>query len=124
VTPKSLGFQQVAIHFGTFDFTIFVIAGPFKNVEKYARWKMDDDTISVEGRPRGLCFLRPDYCPLVWIPRRPRTSREHGSFAHEMLHAIRNMLVDWAGLPLTRDTDEAFCHAMGHGVTKALEGLR
>lgn len=126
MTPKSLGFQSVSVHFGMFDYTVIVIVGPFENVEKYVRWKYEDPTgseLNLSGRSRGLCFLRRGWVPIIWLPHRPKSPADLGTLAHEAMHAVRFMLVDHVEMPLTRDTDEAFCHAIGHLVAKTLEGL-
>lgn len=124
MNPKRLGFQTVDIHFGTFDFTTHVVVGPFVNLEQYARWKLEDPNITPSPAARGLHICRYGYVPIIWLPRKPRTPREMGTLAHELLHTIRVMLVDWVGINLNQDTDEAFCHALGMAVTKTLEGLK
>lgn len=122
---KRLGFQSVIVHFGTFDFEMRCLFGPSDNLVKYVRWAMDDEEFEWDmSRKRGAHFHRRGYGPIIWLPRRPRTPREHGTLAHEVLHVLRVMLVDWAGMPLNGDTDEAFCHAMSHAVGTILERTR
>ena len=109
---------------GTFDFDVIVIVGDYKTALKYASWKFDDRETDLEGWdmnyiPRGKCFFRQGYVPVVWIPRKPRTAREHATYAHECLHAVF-LLFEWAGLPLTRDTEEVMTHAMAHLITNGI----
>ena len=73
---------------------------------------------------RGRYFYRPGYVPIIWIPCKPRTPVEYGTLGHEVLHAVRLMLFDWAGIPLSAQTDEVYCHAIGHAMRKILEALR
>lgn len=122
---KRCGFRTVDIHFGAFDYTVHVIAGPGKQVAKYVRWKLDDPTYDFEySGQRGLHFSRLGWVPIVWLPRPPRTAREYGTLAHEMLHAVRFMFQTHINIPFNYDTDEAYCHALGHAVTKTIEALR
>lgn len=122
---KRCGFRTVDIHFGTFDYTVHVIVGPGKNVVKYIRWKLDDPECDWKySGQRGAFFSRRGWVPVVWIPRQPRTAREYGTLAHEMLHAVRSMLQDHIGIKHNYDTDEAYCYALGHAVSKTIEALR
>lgn len=121
-----LGLREVTVHFGAFDYTMTCLVGPPDNIEKYVRWKFDDHAPDRSWRvsgSRGMYFCHRGHAPIVWIPRRRRTPREYGTLAHEVMHVVRMMLVDWAGMPLTIDTDEAFCHALGYAVTAILEAL-
>jgi hypothetical protein len=123
--PRALGLQEVVVHFGAFDYLLTCVAGPPKNVGRYIAWKFDDPGYDCDlSEARGRFFYRKGWAPVIWIPRKPRTPEEHGTLSHELLHALREMLVDWAGMPLNVDTDEAFCHAMGHGVRTILAGLK
>lgn len=112
------------VHMGMFDFSVIVLVGDYAEAVKYVLWKFEDTESTVEGfdrgyPPRGQCFFRRGYVPVVWIPRRPRTRREHATFAHECLHAVWH-LFDWAGLPITVDNEEVMAHALGHLVTHGL----
>lgn len=127
MNPKRLGFQAIDLHFGMFDFDVHVIVGNKReNVQRYVEWKIGQPfDVPWEGERRlGAFFSAPHCVPVIWLPRKPRTTGEIGTLAHEMLHAVRMMLVDWAGVELNRDTDEAFCHAIGYGVRTVLEKVR
>lgn len=127
MNPKRLGFQSIEVHFGTFDYRLFVIIGAPDNVLKYARWKMDNPMIGLGldiRNQRGLCFVKSGWMPLLWLPRKPRSAADIGVLAHELIHAITVMLVDWVGLKLSDDTDEVFAHAMGYAVTEILTKLK
>lgn len=124
---QQLGFKSVDVHFGTFDFSMNVIVGPHKNLHKYLQWKFEDEDVP-KPRPANsvyaMFYACDGYVPVIWLPRVPRKSRDYAALAHEILHALRYMLVDWAGIPLTRDTDETFCHAMSHAMWQTLEKLK
>lgn len=125
MNPKRLGFQSIVVNFGTFEYEMECLFGPSDNLVKYVRCAMDDSEFDWDTqRKRGGHFSRRGYCPIIWLPRRPRTSREHGTLAHEVLHALRFILVDWAGMELNSYTDETFCHAMSHAVGTILERSR
>lgn len=125
MNPSRHGLKAIRVHFGTFDFSFICLAGPYVNVEKYVAWKFDDPGYKVDCpyEPRGRVFFRQGYVPVLWIPRRPRTAREHGTLAHEVLHVV-GFLMEWADITYAKNNDEIFCHAVGHAVTHILEGLR
>ncbi len=119
-----LGLREVTVHFGTFDFEMICIAGPCTGVRDYVRWKHDlPDFEFNRGAGHGLFFFRRGYVPIIWIRRRPRTAREYGTLAHELIHVLQYMLVGWAGIHLNEDTDEVFAHAMGRAMTRILQEL-
>lgn len=69
---------------------------------------------------RGKCFFRGGYVPIIWIPKKPRTAREHATLAHECLHVIFH-LFEWANIPITRDTEEVMTHSMAYLITNAIK---
>lgn len=109
---------------GAFDFEVIVVVGDYKTTLAYVSWKFDDKDTDLEAFdqeyiPRGRCFFRRGYVPVIWIPRKPKTPREHATLAHESLHAVFH-LFEWANLPLTRDTEEVMTHSMSHIITNAI----
>lgn len=116
------GFKEKEIHMGLFDFTIVVIFGDYKNIDKYIQWKFDDKDFNSSDslKPRGKTFCRVGYVPVIWLPKKPRTSREYGILAHEAFHAIFNMFT-WANIPLTEDTEEVVAHSLSHIVNEVLK---
>lgn len=126
MNPKRLGFKSIDVHFGMFDFTMNVIVGPGANVAKYLAWKFDTNDFPAfdPDRAHAMYFMAPGYVPVIWLPRKPTKPREIAALAHEILHVLRHMLVDWAAIPLTRDTDETFCHAMSFAMNETLENLK
>lgn len=124
MNPSKLGLKKFDVHFGTFEYTVCCIVGPYESAKKYARWKMDDPDIRfADTAPRGMCLTSEGWVPILWIPRAPRTAREYGSLAHEVLHAVTYMLNSWTNVRLTLDSDEVYCHAVGHLMTSILESL-
>lgn len=122
---QRLGFRTLDVHFGMFDFSLTVIVGPHQGIGKYLRWKFEEEfPLDFDAsRAHAMYFMSPNRSPVIWLPRPPRKPREIAALAHELLHAIRYMLTDWAAVPLTRDTDETYCHAMSFAMNRILEEL-
>lgn len=122
---KWKGITENRVHMGAFDFSVIVIVGDYKTACAYTLWKLKDKETNLEEydmdyEPRGKCFFRRGYIPIIWIPRKPKTHREHATFAHECLHAVFH-LFEWASIPLTRDTEEVMTHSMAHLITNGLK---
>jgi hypothetical protein len=121
---KWKGITEKRVNMGAFDFDIIVVVGDYKTACAYALWKFEDKETNLEDFdngyiPRGKCFFRIGYVPVIWIPKIPRTKREHATFAHECLHAIFH-LFDWANIPITRETEEVMAHSMAHLITNGI----
>jgi hypothetical protein len=114
------------IHMGCFDCTVRVVVGDFDLAERYVYWLYDKDPPPEQnqGGVRGRFYSHQDRIPVIWIPRRPRTPREHATVAHEALHATWWVMHQWAGMPFSDDTEETFTHALGHLVNWILEGSK
>jgi len=122
---KWKGITEKTIHMGVFDFSVIVIIGDYTTACAYVSWKLEDKETDLKSfdvgyEPRGKCFFRQGYVPVIWIPKRPKTAREHATLAHESLHAVFH-LFEWANIPLTRDTEEVMTHAMAHIITNAVK---
>jgi len=123
---SELKLKEIRISMGMFDFDVICVVGNYENAVKYSAWKFEDDFVIELGessnknyKPRGKCFFRAGYVPVIWMPQRPKTPREIATLAHECLHAVFHLL-DWAAIPATRDTEEVITHAQAHLVTNIL----
>lgn len=118
--------RVIRLHFGAFDYSAWVLVGPAKPAEKWLEKYFGVPIHEIPCPPagRGAYWVRGAQSPVVWLPKAPASPAEYGTLAHELLHLIRGMLVDWAGMPLTSETDEAFCHSMGYAVRTVLAELR
>lgn len=119
------GLYEKRIHMGVFDFEVIVITGKYEDACKYVSWKFEDketDLMSWDNGyiPRGKCFFRRGYVPVVWVPRKPRNAREWATLSHECLHAVFH-LFEWVNLPINRDTEEVMAHAMAHLIAGAFK---
>lgn len=115
---KQLGLREYWVHMGLFDFTVLVVTGESKKLNEYLAWKYEDGGFDLESLDRGYecrgrCFYKKGYVPIVWVPRKPRTAREQGTFAHECTHAVFHMF-EWAGLSINRETEEVMTHSIAH----------
>ena len=126
---SQLGLKEVRTSMGLFDFDVMAVVGNYDKACKYVAWKFEDGEVEELGlesnfgyEPRGKCFFRSGYVPVVWIPRKPKTPREHATLAHECLHAVFH-LFEWSALPISRDTEEVMTHSMAHLVNNILEKL-
>jgi len=121
---KRCGLREYELSFAVFHWTIILVVGPMVGLEDYLRWKLDvpDWPLNPKHNPGGLTLYKAGQCPIVWLPRRPVTAREHGFLAHEMLHAI-GYLVQHIGIELNDATEEVFCYSLGHGVEEALRQM-
>lgn len=120
------GLSEIRVSMGMFLYDIICVVGPFKNLEKYLRWKFENNGKMPEewtnSNPKGLCCYSPGYVPVIWLPEKPKTTEQHGTLAHEAFHAMYH-LFDWAGMKVTRDTEEVMAHGIGHIVRTILEAL-
>ncbi len=117
--------RRMRIHLGAFDFTLWAVVGEdHAAVLRFVAAKLEDETLvggSFDGC-RGRVFLRDGYTPVLWIPRRPRTPREHATLAHEALH-VTTVVMRWAGIPFGPDSEEAYAHVMAAIVAAVLERI-
>ena len=120
-----LGFKSVIVRYEMFGKEVECIFGPIKNLAKYVNWRFEQTEIEQDGleRGRGWTFVKDGYVPICWLPRLPQTPADHGTLAHELSHALI-YLFDYIGVPVKPDTDETFCHALSHGITKVMEAKR
>jgi hypothetical protein len=117
------GLKQIVVDMGTFDYHVAVAIGPHRFLQNYVRWANCDPGYTLpddEYGAFGEVIKRRGYAPLIWIPHRPRTPREHGTLAHECAHAAIYMM-DWAGIESNLGTQELLAHAIGYLVTSVLE---
>ena len=120
---KESKLKEISVHMGMFDFEVDVIVGDYSRVVKYIQWKFEDEDFNPEDsdyEPRGLCFFCKGFEPIMWIPKKPKTPREHATLAHECLHVVFH-LFEWAKIPVTSDTEEVATHAMAHLITTILD---
>lgn len=107
------------------DYGIELIVGPARLVPAHVERKFGScpDAFDPDAPPRGMTFRGHDTQPTVWIPCVPRSPTDLGTLAHEFLHVLRDALQEWAGMPLTEETDEAWAHALGMLMRESLTWL-
>ena len=125
---KKLGIVESRTNMGLFDFSVICIWGDYEKACKYVAWKFDDKDFDASHWDngyvcRGKCFYRKGYVPVLWIPRKPRTPQEHATLAHECIYAVFH-LFEWAGMPISRDTEEVYTHSVAHLIATILEDMK
>ena len=129
VAPKAaLGrLKEIRVDLGMFDNTVICVVGPYSDLPAYVAWKHESPGAANlrcwSPEPKGAYEYSHGHKPIVWIPRKPRTPAEFGTLAHELLHAIRAIMQDWAGIHFDRDTQEVYCHAIGFCMAEVLTAL-
>jgi len=53
------------------------------------------------------------HSPVIWMPKKPKSGRELSSLAHEILHAVFEIM-DWAGVKYDKSSEEAFAYLHTH----------
>lgn len=113
---------------GMFDFGVNVVIGPKEELLSYVLYKLEVEkgsqdernlTEFIDDEKRGCHVSWRGFCPIVWIPRFPRTSREHATLSHECLHAVYRLFA-WVSMPISSDTEEVATHALAHLVDAVL----
>lgn len=117
--------QIINTHMGMFDYTVCCAIGDYEETVKFAQRRLDDNDTDFDASnkgylPRGKTFHRPGYVPIIWIPSKPASPREHATLAHEAIHAVF-CLLGWASVPIDKLNDEVIAHATGHIVNRILE---
>ena len=120
--------QEIRVQMGIFDFTVIVLIGDYSKACRRVEYKFEAKDANLERFdmgyiPRGKCFFRRGYVPIIWIPRKPKTPREQATLAHESLHSVYH-LMEWANIPMTRDTEEAVTHSMAHIINTVLSKVK
>ena len=125
---KRFGLRSVKVDFGMFNTELACVFGPPAGVQDYVRWQCSDPGLEINDmtRVRGHFFFQPQGKgpPIIYMPRVPRTPRDLGTLAHECLHAVTHVMDYYGVPPCNVDADEVYAHAIGHLMTKILEGLR
>lgn len=112
---------------GVFDYKVkLIVSEDYKEVGKYLSWNFSDETLTADTdsmkEARGRCYHKWNYCPVIWIPRRPNNSRAVATLAHEILHAVGHV-TDWANIKYCNETEEIFTHMQAYILDWALKEL-
>jgi hypothetical protein len=68
----------------------------------------------------GKTFCHSLGWPIIWLPSFPKKPIEHAFVAHEIFHAVYDLLAK-AGIRLSFDSDEAYAYLIGHITQKFYE---
>ena len=124
---KKKEFKTYKLDAGIFDVTAYaVISEDLDRVAEFVAFKHDQgDTKELkEGleSARGMFFHHPTYCPIVWLPSKPKTPREIATMSHELAH-LTSWVCRWAHIEHCEKTEETFCHLLSHLTNQLLEKL-
>lgn len=127
---KQLKLHEVNVHMGLFDFGVRFLVGDFDATAKYVAWFWEDEDAEAFANdsnigylPRGKCFYRTGFVPIIWISKVPESPREYATLSHEIIHALFH-LFDWANVPIDNSTEEVFAHAEAHLVNGFLKKIK
>ena len=111
--------KRIVIPVFNSEYKVIVVWGNEKLLQKTAKDYQypDDIPYTLDTSNRGCCFNRHECHPIIYLPKRPQTSEEIGTLAHEAVHAV-NHIFDKISEPI-RDT-EVFAHSVGAVVRKVL----
>ena len=124
---KRLNLIAIDTNMGMLDYTIRCIFGKEENAHLYIDKFFDNETYNIRvtygvNRALGVTFHKIGHIPIIWLPKPPKTPKEHATFSHEVIHAI-NYLFDWAAIPLSKATEEVFAHSVAHIINNVYEEL-
>lgn len=94
---------------------LVVITKDLYRATAFSRYVLEDYRITPEWFQfkLGLTFSREGYPIVMWLPAIPKSYEEIGIANHELTHVL-GMVMLGAGVPFTRDTQEAYAYEMSH----------
>jgi hypothetical protein len=120
--------REIPVDMGMFGFVIWCVIGPKEDLLAYVNWRHDAEDFNPLPEASGLHFSGPgnaDTGPVIWIgPRAPRSAQDIGTLAHEAVHAVREMMQDWAKMQINADTQEVLAHGVHYVVETVLKEVR
>jgi len=128
---KKFNLIEIRVDMGLFDYDVLCVIGNLSECVKYVADVFEDNSIDDDWseevnrgyEPRGRCYHRAGYVPIIWIPKVPKTAREYATLSHECMHAVFH-LFEWAAVPIDRSTEEVFGHSLAHLVTNIIQEAR
>jgi hypothetical protein len=118
--------KEFEVKWETFYFTIYVVIGPHADLQRYMRHRKIDYS-ATEFEPSSLAGLYFNgggrRRGVLWLAAAPRTPQQIGFLAHEMFHAVMD-LVKRKAFRLNTKTEEAIAYALTYGVEEVLRAVR
>lgn len=101
------------------EYKIIVCWGDSKYINKIVKsWKHERDDVNEQLLNRqGVCFYAKECHPIIALPKKPKTSEEIGTLAHEAVHAVTNIFDKIE----ETSNDEIFAHSVGAVVRGVLK---
>jgi hypothetical protein len=117
--------KEIYVEWEMFNFAVFCVIGPHEDLANYIPYR-HKRSYDAPTNPdiSGLYFSALPKCDgILWLAKSPRRPAQIGYLAHEMGHAVLN-LVQRAGIRVNSKTEETICYAIGHGIEQVLKGVR
>jgi hypothetical protein len=109
---RKVGIKEREIHLGMVDMEIVFATGKEDNLAEYIAYKFETKEEKIEiGSAYGYCFYCDGYCPIIWLPRYPKTPRELGTLSHECFHASMHV-ARWLNMPVEEKNEEVIAHCI------------
>ena len=104
-------YQVITLEGNTFDLDVKVlITEDTAFAAKYIKENLDSTAKSNDLDARGVTYGTIDgKSPIIWLPH----TNDISVINHELLHATINIM-NWAGVPLTNDTEEVYTYELQH----------
>ena len=101
-----------------------IVSEDREQVKKFLEYYFDEENegFCVEEHG-GKCFIKDNLVPIVWVPRKPKTTKEIGTLTHELGHALMKCF-QFIDIKHTEETDEVWQHSIGYLVDWALTELK
>lgn len=99
-----------------YDIDVYVvITSDINKAVAFSRYTLDDYSISYEDFEYrlGLTMSRNGYPIVMWLPKSPASYEDIGVANHELTHVL-GMVMMSAGIPFTKQTQEAYAYEMSH----------
>lgn len=119
--------RELVVNWDTFYFSIYVVIGPHADLARYLKWRSNIDYNADHHDLSTLMGLYFDAGKrkngVLWLAAVPRTPEQIGFLAHEMFHAVMDM-VRVKAFRLNAKTEETIAYALTYGVESVMEGVR
>lgn len=119
-------YQTFFVHAGTYEYEVNVIfTKDLTKLRKYILYKMKSLPPDMEKFEiaKGMVVRMDGYCPILWLPRPPKTPDELAVLNHEIFH-LTYTIMSYVGIPLTGSSEEAFAHLISHLTRQILEKMK